>query len=169
MSFTISQSLLPEFDMEMANTRKVLERVPEQRLGWRPHTKSMSMRQLASHLADLADWAAVTLSQDDFDVNPKDGPAYQPFDMSSVVDNVKHFDDGMRRTRELLQTATDETMMRTWTLKASGQTLMAMPKAAVWRSLVMNHMIHHRAQLLVYLRQNDVPIPGLYGPSADEQ
>ncbi len=169
MSFTISQSLLPEFDMEMANTRKVLERVPEQALGWRPHAKSMSMRQLASHLADLTEWAAVTLSQDDFDVNPKEGPAYRPFDMATVSANVKHFDDGTRRTRELLQTATDETMMRTWTLKASGQPLMAMPKVAVWRSFVMNHMIHHRAQLLVYLRQNDVPIPGLYGPSADEQ
>jgi uncharacterized damage-inducible protein DinB len=89
--------------------------------------------------------------------------------MASVPDNLKHFDDGTRRTRELLQTATDETMMRTWSLLNAGSPVMAMPKIAVWRSFVMNHLIHHRGQLIVYLRLNEVPVPGLYGPSADEQ
>jgi len=169
MSYTISQSLLPEFDMELANTRKVLERVPEQSLGWRPHPKSMSMRQLASHVAGLTEWGIMTLSQDWFDMNPPDGPSYQQFEMASVPDNLNHFDDGVRQMRELLQAATDETMMRTWTLKTGGKSMMAMPKIAVWRSFVMNHIIHHRAQLGVYLRLNDVAVPGLYGPSADER
>jgi uncharacterized damage-inducible protein DinB len=169
MSYLLSQSLLPEFDVEMLNTRRVLERVPEQSLGWRPHMKSMTMRELASHVASLTEWAIMSLSQDEFDLNPPGGPAYQRFEMGSVQGSLKHFDEGSRQARELLQTATDETMMRTWTLKTCGRAIMAMPKAAVWRSFVMNHMIHHRAQLIVYLRLNDVAIPGLYGPSADEQ
>jgi uncharacterized damage-inducible protein DinB len=169
MSHAISQSLLPEFDMEMANTRRVLERVPEANLGWKPHLKSMSLRQLASHVADMAAWAVITVGQDDFDVSPADGPVYQPFDMDSVADGVRHFDDNYRQARALLDSATDETMARTWSLKSNGSVILAMPKVAAWRTFVMNHLIHHRAQLIVYLRLNDVPVPGLYGPSADEQ
>jgi uncharacterized damage-inducible protein DinB len=102
-------------------------------------------------------------------MSPADGPRYQPFEMTSVPQNLKHFDNGVRQARELLESATDETLMRTWTLKNKGNSIFAMPKVAVWRSFVMNHMIHHRAQLIVYLRLNDLPVPGLYGPSADEQ
>ena len=169
VSYTISQSLLPEFDVEMANTRKVLERVPEAQLAWQPHLKSMSMRQLASHVANLTEWAIMTLSQDHIDLNPPDGATWRPFEMTHVADALRHFDENLRQARALLETATDETMMRPWTLKSGDATILTMPKVAVWRTFVMNHIIHHRAQLIVYLRLNDVPVPGLYGPSADEQ
>jgi uncharacterized damage-inducible protein DinB len=167
MSHVISQSLLPEFDMEMANTRKMLERVPEAQLAFRPHTKSFTLARLAGHVAEMPMWAVMTLAQDELELRP-DGPSYTAHVLESKVDTLGFFDDQLRQARALLASATDETMMRPWTLKDTGQTLFVMPKVAVFRSFVMNHMIHHRGQLGVYLRMNDVPVPGLYGPSADE-
>ncbi|MGC4082597.1 MAG: DinB family protein [Vicinamibacterales bacterium] len=165
----ISQSLLPEFDMEMANTRKMLMRVPESEGAFRPHQKSMTLGRLAGHVAEMPIWASMTLSQDDFDMRPADGPRYEAYVLKSTVDAVKFFDENVRVARELLEAATDETLLRPWSLKDSGTTLMTMPKIAVLRSFVMNHLIHHRGQLGVYLRMNDVPLPAIYGPSADEQ
>ncbi|MBS1818245.1 MAG: DinB family protein [Acidobacteria bacterium] len=169
MSNAISQSLLPEFDMEMMNTRKVLERVPEMQGAFKPHQKSMSLARLAGHVAEMPTWGMVTLAQDELDMRPEGTSQYQAYVLTRTADAVKFFDENYRLARELLTAATDETMMRTWTLKDQGKVLMALPKVAVLRGFVMNHMIHHRAQLLVYLRMNDVPLPGLYGPSADEQ
>jgi uncharacterized damage-inducible protein DinB len=164
-----SSSLLPEFDAEMANTRKMLARVPDAQLAWTPHHKSMSLRQLTSHLSEMPVWAIETLAKDDFDISPVDGPPFTPYEMTSVAEALSRFDDHLRQARALLATATDETMMRPWSFKRAGVTLFSMPKAALMRTHVMNHMIHHRGQLGVYLRLNDVPVPGLYGPSADEQ
>lgn len=169
MSNTISQSLLPEFDMETASTRRVLERVPERQGAFRPHQKSMTLARLAGHVAEMPVWATVTLGQDELDMRPSSEPRYVAHELSSTAETVKFFDEHVRLARELLVAATDETMMRTWTLRDRDKVLFAYPKIAVMRSFVMNHMIHHRGQLLVYLRMNDVPLPGLYGPSADEQ
>jgi hypothetical protein len=168
MSMMISQSMLPEFDHEMANLRKTLERVPEGRPDFRPHPKSMPMARLAGHLAEIPTWAATTIDQDELDVNPPGGPKYEPYVMQSRGDLLAKFDGGLKEARAKLAATSDERMMGMWTLKNAGQTAMTMPRIAVLRSFVMNHMVHHRAQLGVYLRLNDVPVPGLYGPSADE-
>jgi uncharacterized damage-inducible protein DinB len=165
MSTNISQSLLPEFDMEMANARKTLERVPEGKGDFRPHPKSMTLARLAGHVAEIPMWAVMTLSQDELDM----GTAPQaPGLMTSRTQTLSQFDDELAKARTVLASITDADMMKTWTLKRSGKTLMAMPKVAVFRGFVMNHLIHHRAQLGVYLRMNDVPVPSIYGPSADE-
>ncbi|HEX7136425.1 MAG TPA: DinB family protein [Vicinamibacterales bacterium] len=168
MSTMISHSMLPEFDHEMANLRKTLERVPEGKPDFRPHSKSMTLSQLAGHLVEIPMWATMTIEQDEFDVNPVQGPKYQPYLMTTRAELLARFDAELKPARESLAAATDDQMMATWTLKSSGQTVLAMPRVAVLRSFVMNHMVHHRAQLGVYLRMNDVPVPGLYGPSADE-
>ncbi|MES1254056.1 MAG: DinB family protein [Acidobacteriota bacterium] len=164
---SISQSLLPEFDVEMANTRKTLERVPEGRGEFRPHTKSMPMGRLAGHLVDIPMWALATLGGTEFDMKT-DGAAYPPYVMQSRAEALAKFDEETTKARALLAATTDDAMMATWTLKNAGQPILAMPRIAVLRSFVMNHMVHHRAQLGVYLRMNDVPVPALYGPSADE-
>jgi uncharacterized damage-inducible protein DinB len=168
MSQNISQALLPEFDMEIASTRKTLERVPEDKPDFRPHDRSMPLARLAAHVAEVPTWAIMTLTQDEFDINPAEGPKYTPFVMTTRKDLLARFDEDVKKTREALAAASDESMMKTWTMKSGGKHVMAMPRVAVLRSFVMNHMIHHRAQLGVYLRMNNVPVPSIYGPSADE-
>ncbi|MGW8281702.1 MAG: DinB family protein [Gemmatimonadota bacterium] len=165
----IAASLLPEFDHEMANTRRTLERVPESTFDWKPHQKSPSMRDLVSHLSNLPSWTAITIEQDSIDMAPADGsepPRTEP--VTSIAQAVESFDANVATARTSIEGASDEKLMETWSLLSGGETMFAMPKVAVLRSFIMNHMIHHRAQLTVYLRMNDVPLPALYGPSADE-
>lgn len=169
MSNMISKALLPEFDHEMANTRKLLERVPESNLDFRPHPKSMTLARLAGHVSEMPSWGVTTFDVDEFDIRPVGAPVTQGNTFSTRAAALKLFDDNLAKARGLLEAATDERMMGTWTLKNQGQVVMAMPRVAVLRSFVMSHMIHHRAQLGVYLRMNGVPVPGMYGPSADEQ
>lgn len=166
----ISASLLPEFDHEMANTRRTLERVPDSAFDWKPHEKSLSMQDLASHLANLPSWVSVTVEHDSIDMAPPDGsePPRQVA-AESTAQAVETFDANVSTARAILEAASDEKLMETWSLLNGGEVMFAMPKVAVLRSFIMNHMIHHRAQLTVYLRMNDVPLPALYGPSADEQ
>ena len=169
MSMMISQSMLPEFDHEMANLRKTLERVPENTPDFAPHPKSMKLSRLAGHLAELPMWAKMTLGQDEVDINPPGGATFEPGVMKNRRELLATFDETVKQARAQIAAASDEAMMRPWTLKSAGQAMFTMPKVAVLRSFVMNHMIHHRAQLGVYLRMNGVPVPGLYGPSADER
>ena len=168
MSMNISQSLLPEFDQEVANTRKSLERVPEGKDDFRPHPKSMTLARLAGHLAEIPTWGVSTLAGDELDMNPPGGAATTAYVMTSRAEALATFDSHVAKARALLVDATDDAMMRPWTLKSGGKTLFSMPKVAVLRSFVLNHLVHHRAQLGVYLRMNDVPVPSIYGPSADE-
>jgi uncharacterized damage-inducible protein DinB len=169
MPQNISQSLLPEFDMEVANTRKTLERVPEGRFEFRPHAKSMTLGRLAGHVAEIPMWAMMTLGHDELDMNPPGGGPRPPsYTMTTRQALIEKFDEEAKKARTLLVSTDDASMMATWTLKNGGQNVMAMPRVAVFRSFIMNHMIHHRAQLGVYLRMNDVPVPSTYGPSADE-
>jgi uncharacterized damage-inducible protein DinB len=162
---TIAEGLLPEFDHEMANTRKTLERVPESKFGWKPHEKSYTLGKLATHIATLPVFAAMTIAQDDLDLG-KPFPAPAPKTRDEIV---ALFDENMKAARAAIACASDQTLMKNWSLKQGTHVIFTMPKVAVLRSFVMNHTIHHRAQLLVYLRLNDIPVPGLYGPSADEQ
>jgi uncharacterized damage-inducible protein DinB len=165
----ISETLLPEFDQEMANTRKVLERVPAAKFSWKPHPKSFELGALSAHLANMADWAELTLTSDSFDYAPPGAPPYETPKFTSTEDLVAAFDKSIAKARTALAAADDSQMMAPWSLMAGGNVVMTMPRAAVVRTFVMNHIIHHRAQLTVYLRLNDIPVPGLYGPSADEQ
>ena len=165
----LKELLLPEFDQEMANTRKTLERVPEQKLGWKPHVKSYTMGSLASHLANIPSWVAMTFNQDSLDVAPKDGTTYTTPQAGSSKELLEFFDKNVAVARAVIAATGDEQYGKPWTLLAGGQTLLTMPKMAVLRSFVLNHNVHHRAQLGVYLRLNDLPVPAIYGPSADEQ
>lgn len=163
----ISKSLLPEFDNEMKNTRKTLERVPDEKFSWKPHDKSSAMGALATHLANLPSWGSLTLSSDSFDVAPEGKPIKTP-ELNSTKEVLEKFDENIAATRAAIAAASDDELFKPWTLQSNGNALMTMPKIAVLRNFVMNHMIHHRAQLGVYLRLNDIPVPSIYGPSADE-
>jgi len=164
----ISDSLLPEFDQEMANTRKVLERVPQDKMDWKPHPKSFSFGGLSAHVANMADWAVLTIKSDSFDYAPPGAPPYETPKFASNADLLAAFDKSVAEARSALAATDDSKMLAPWSLMAGGQTVMTMPRVAVVRSFVMNHIIHHRAQLTVYLRLNDIPVPPLYGPTADE-
>jgi uncharacterized damage-inducible protein DinB len=166
---SLGQSLLPEFDHEMAGTRKTLERVPEGKLGWRPHAKSMTLGGLASHLANVPSWVGYTVGRDSLDLAPVGHPPLRQQEMTSQKALLEHFDRHVAEGRAALADASDETLFAPWTLLGGGKAYFTMPRIAVLRGFVMNHCVHHRAQLGVYLRLLDVPVPGLYGPSADEQ
>ena len=157
-------ALLPEFDHEMTVTRKLLERVPDGNLDWKPHPKSMTLGQLAQHVATLPMWGSMTLNLVELDLGGSQ--PLQP--MTSQAELLTFFDQNVAVTRAALVGKSDSEMMVPWALKRDGQTIFSMPRAGVWRGFVMSHLIHHRAQLSVYLRMNDVPIPSMYGPSADE-
>lgn len=163
----ISDSLLLEFDREMANTRRTLERVPDDKLSWTPHPKSSSMGALASHIARLPGWGVLTIEDDSFDLAPGGVPARFP-ELGSSRELLETFDKNVADARSALAGATDEVLLAPWTLLSNGQTLWVMPRVAVLRGFVFSHTIHHRAQLGVYLRLNDLPVPSIYGPSADE-
>lgn len=163
----MSQAILGEFDHEMANTRKSLERVPEGKFDWKPHSKSMSLGALAAHIAQIPGWGKLALESAGFDVNPPGGRSPQP-QLKSKADILALFDKNVPEARAAIAAASDQAMMTPWTLSNSGKTVFTMPRAGVLRAMVLSHIIHHRAQLGVYLRLNDVPIPSIYGPSADE-
>jgi len=166
---TIGQSMLAEFDQEMQGTRKVLERVPDDKWGWKPHEKSGSVGWLAGHLATLPGWATMTIKTEELDYAPVNGPSYQPPKIENCKDLLDVFDKESAEARAALSSVSDQEMLKSWKLLAGGKEILAMPRVAVIRGMVMNHLIHHRAQLGVYFRLIGVPVPGLYGPSADEK
>ena len=156
-------AVLQEFDNEARTTRRMLERVPNDKLAWKPHAKSMPLGVLALHVARIpgviCGWAVE--GETHFKGEPPPTPA-------STDEILRAHDGSIEKSKELLSSLGDEGLKATWTGKAGGQTIMTMPKAALVRSLVMNHLIHHRGQLSVYLRLVDVAVPPIYGPSADE-
>jgi len=162
----IAESMLPEFDREMANTRRVLERVPDDKFDWTPHPKSGKLGWLAGHVANIPSWGAMTIQKDSIDIGP--GAATPPAAPKTRSELLAVFDKNVAETRAAIAGANDSQMMAPWSLMSGSQTIFTMPKAAVLRAFVMNHLIHHRAQLGVYLRLNDIPVPAIYGPSADE-
>ena len=160
--------MVPEFDQEMANTRRTLERVPEDKFGWKPHQKSMAMGRLASHLAELSGWAVSVVEEDELDLAPAGGPGQLSLIMSSRKEILALFDNNVAAARAAISRASDDHLRKPWTLLFSGNKVFTRPRIVVLRSSVMNHSIHHRAQLGVYLRLNNLPVPATYGPSADE-
>jgi uncharacterized damage-inducible protein DinB len=158
-------ALLPEFDHEMTTTRKVLERVPEDKFEWKPHAKSFSLGALAAHLANLPTWGTEALTRSEIDLPAVQQPAAA---LPSKTDLISAFDRNVAAARAAMTGKTDGELLAIWSLKRGGKTLFSMPKTAVLRSFVLSHIIHHRAQLGVYLRLLDVPVPATYGPTADE-
>jgi uncharacterized damage-inducible protein DinB len=164
----LSEMLLPEFDQEMSSTRKTLERVPEDKFGWKPHEKSTAMGGLATHLANIPTWTVHTLDKDELDIAPPGAPPVRAEEVRSRGDLLEKFDKNVQEARAAIAAASDERWFGSWSLLHGGNKLFTMPRAAVMRTFVLSHSIHHRAQLGVYLRLNDVPVPAVYGPSADE-
>jgi len=162
----IAQSILPEFDRELATTRKMLERFPEDKVEWRPHETCMTLGRLAGHVAEIAGWMIPTMAQDRFEIDPT---RHTPYIIKSRSEGLKQFDETVKNSRGAIAEASDEAFMKPWTFVAGGKTVFTIPKIAVYRSFVMNHLIHHRGQLAAFYRIAGVPIPSIYGPSKDEQ
>lgn len=164
----LRDALLPEFEHEMSTTRKTLERVPEDKVDWKPHNSSMPMGRLAGHIAEMAGFVSATFSGDSLDFAPPGGQPMQPTVMKSRQQLLDIFDKNVAGARAAIAKANDEELQKTWTLLNGGKTFFAMPRIQVLRSMILNHIIHHRGQLSVYLRMNQVPVPSIYGPSGDE-
>jgi uncharacterized damage-inducible protein DinB len=165
---SIGQSLLPEFDQEMQNTRKVLDLLPDGKWSWKPAEKSGTVGWYAQHIATLPGWATMTINTTEFDYAPVGGHSWEPPKVENRADALKVFDKESSEARAALAKVSDQDLMANWKLLAGGHEIFTMPRIAVLRSVVMNHLIHHRGQLTVYLRLLGVPVPGLYGPSGDE-
>jgi len=163
---SLAQNLLSELDHEMTGTRKVLERVPMARYDWTPHPKSFSLGRLANHLAGLLRWGSGTMSAKEFDFAQG---GYTPSDFRARETLLAGFDQNLAATRAAIAGAEDAAFLEPWTLRNGEQVIFTLPRVAVLRNMVLNHNVHHRAQMTVYLRLLDVPVPGLYGPSADEK
>jgi uncharacterized damage-inducible protein DinB len=160
----MKDGLLAEYDHEMGTTRRLLERVPDARLTWKPHDRSMAFGELATHLANLSTWGSWILQGPSFDL--AEAPPHLTA-RTSGADILSFFDGNMSATRALMDKA-DAEYMAPWSLKRGGQEMFTLPRISAFRSFVINHTIHHRGQLSVYLRLNDIAVPPIYGPTADE-
>ncbi len=160
----IADALLPELDHEIAVTRKLLERVPDDQFAWKPHPRSFSLGQLAGHVATISLWGVTTIERSELDLDGAGSPA--PATSRAALLTI--FDEQASAFRAALVGTSDAELTTMWTLKQKGKVILSMPKVAVLRSFVVNHLIHHRGQLSVYLRLLDIPLPSIYGPSADE-
>jgi uncharacterized damage-inducible protein DinB len=161
---SIAQSLLTELEMESANTRKMLQAVPDDKLSFKPHEKSSTMAQLITHLVTVPGWGASTMTTESLDFTGYTPPA----PVKTIAEALATFDKGTAEERAAISAAKDEDFSKVWTLSGNGQTFFSLPRMAVLRSFVFNHIIHHRAQLGMYLRMCGAKVPGMYGPSADE-
>jgi len=163
---SIAQKLLAELNYEASNTRKVLERLPDEHFDWKPHVKSYSLGQLATHIANLPSWLTIALSTDEFDLA---AGGFARTDDKTFKDVMNRFESKIKAATEALEIASDEKLKSTWILKKGGVKILELPRVGVIRSMVMNHTIHHRGEMIVYMRLLNLKVPGLYGPSADEQ
>ena len=163
----IRDSLLPEYDHEMATTRRLFQRIPDADLGWKPHEKSMGLGHLANHIVGIPYWCTLVLGNAVFDITSL-GPDPRAVAPPSVAHLISDFDAKVVAARTALADAPDPVMLSPWTLKHGDQEIFTLPRVAAIRSFIMNHLIHHRGQLTVYLRLRDVALPSIYGPTADE-
>jgi uncharacterized damage-inducible protein DinB len=164
---TIAELLLAELEREAAGTRRTLERVPEGRNDWKPHEKSMPLGYLAALVATMPGWAAAMIDLDELDVTA--AGEYQTRAVSTTAELLQRFDKALDQARKALRSTTDEHLMTTWKMLAGGHVVSEQPRYVAIRDGAFNHLAHHRGQLTVYLRLNDVPVPSLYGPTADEK
>lgn len=159
-----TEAFVSEFDSEMARTRKELERVPDGKFAWKPHVKSTAMGNLASHIVNLAGFGGMILQVESLDVTKRAAP----FVAKTQKELLEAFDKNVATSRAAVASATAEDLAKTWTLYSGDKVIFALPRTNVLWAMLVNHIIHHRAQLGVYLRLNDIPVPSIYGPSADE-
>lgn len=160
----LNQTLLPEFSHEMSNTRRALERVATETFEYKPHEKSGTMIWLANHIAMMPGWAAMTITTESLNLDGMPPPTLP----ATTEELLSVFDKNVADGREALNGASNENLTAMWSLQAGGKKVIEMPRIAVIRGMIMNHLIHHRGELVVYLRLNNIPVPALYGPSADE-
>jgi uncharacterized damage-inducible protein DinB len=160
----IVDSILAELDQEAATTRRILERVPDDKLSWTPHPKSMTLGQLALHIAQVPGTIAGFVAEPVFEMS---GGFKQPA-ATSKTELMSALEQSLAKAKQILNGLDDATITSTWSMRAGGKTIMSMPRLAVVRSILLNHWYHHRGQLSVYLRSLDVPLPSIYGPTADE-
>ena len=165
MPTSTTKMLLYEFDVEAANTRKMLERFPAKKADWKPHDKSFSLSALAGHVATLPNFLTEITTKDRMDMKPGD---FQPFLPKTAAELLQRFEAESTKAREALAKMPDADFEKNWTFYYDGTKYIDQPKFEVLRSFYFNHIVHHRGQLTVYYRENGVPVPGLYGPSADE-
>lgn len=163
---SMAESMLNEFDEEMATTRRILERVPDGKTDWTPHAKSTPLARLATHIAELPVWTVNSLAADNIDIDPA---TFKPKIVESAAERLALFDDSVKKARAALLAATDEDFGKPWELRMGGKAMIKQTRGKTYRVFTMNHLIHHRAQLGVYLRLLDVALPGTYGPTADER
>jgi uncharacterized damage-inducible protein DinB len=164
-SYNIANGLIGELNHEIATTRKCLERIPAELFDYKPHEKSMSMIVLATHVAEMVNWITVTCTTDALDFAAGD---YKPLEATTTAELVEYLEKNAAEALEALKNTSDEEMQRPWSLKNGETVYFTMPKIATLRTFCLNHVWHHRGQLSVYLRLNDIPVPSIYGPSADE-
>jgi uncharacterized damage-inducible protein DinB len=162
---SLSDALIAELQQEATTTRKCLERIPETTFDWKPHEKSMSMSRLATHVAEMVNWAKEVAEKSEMDFATQE---YKPFEPKTTAELVEYFDESLAGATEAIKNTSDEAMMENWKLRNGEEIYFDMPRIQVLRGMVFNHIVHHRGQLSVYLRLNDIPVPALYGPSADE-
>lgn len=161
----LSDAMVAEFGQEAKTTRKLLERIPDDKLSWKPHPKSMSMGGLGTHIAHLPEWAATIVNERELDLEKVDSRVPE---RKSRKDLLDYFDSNVETFQKLLAGKPDEELFLTWTLKSGGHVVVELPRVACLRTFILSHVVHHRGQLSVYLRENDIPVPSIYGPSADE-
>ncbi len=159
-------ALLAELKHEASNTRKMIERVPTDKLGWQPHEKSMKLGRLITHIAELPYWVARVIEADEFDIATS---VFNPEGKESTEAILKLFDEKLAEAVTVLESASDDNLEALWTLRRGEQIMFQLPRKVCLRNIAFNHLYHHRGQLSVYLRLLDVPVPGIYGPSADER
>lgn len=164
-TYNIANGLLGELEHEATTTRKILERIPAEMFDFKPHEKSMTMIRLAAHVAEMVEWVNETCTKDELDFAVSE---YKPFEPKTTDELVEYHDKNVATAMEALKNTSDEDMQKPWTLKNGEQTYFSMPKISTIRTFCFNHIWHHRGQLSVYLRLNDIPVPSIYGPSADE-
>jgi uncharacterized damage-inducible protein DinB len=164
----LNDLILNEFQQEIANTRKILERIPEDKWDWKPHPKSWKMGELATHIANVPSWTMPTINSDFLDIAPPGSEPPKTTAAKSLAEVLERFEQNCREAQEVLSNTSDAHFQKSWSMLMGGQKIFTMPRLTVLRNFVMNHHIHHRAQLGVYLRLNEVSVPGVYGPSADE-
>lgn len=164
-TMSLGNMLAAEMTQESGSIRKMLERLPNEKMAWKPHEKSMTLERLAGHIVEMFSWTKETLTQDELDFSKFD---FTPKVYTDSTDLVADLDKNIGESVETLQNTADEIMFENWTMRNGEQIYFTMPKAAVMRGFVMSHIIHHRGQLSVYMRLLDIPVPSIYGPSADE-
>lgn len=161
---SIKKSYLIELEQETKNTRRILDQIPDDKLDWRPHQKSMSLGELAAHIVELHNWVSKAIPKDVFDFKSD----YTPLRVASIGDLKSILSEGLEANKAVIETMADEEWFKDWVLKAGDNEVARLPRAGAMRFIINNHIVHHRGQLTVYLRLLNIAVPGLYGPSADE-